>query len=273
MATGETLEGDEIAPSTGLADGLPFAGAAADSAALRRARARSVLLAVALLAVAAVLGISVKAAPAGHPWFQAFDDRWRRLVVDHRVGWLTVVARVLSVVGSAYVTLPLRVVIAGVLAARRRWVQFAAFVTAIVVSEVLVGQVKALVGRQRPPAGLVHATGTSFPSGHAIAAAVTAFGIVIAFLPRGRRRWHWIVAATAIAATMSWSRTYLSVHWATDTIAGTSIGIACALLAEAVFESGRSVVAEAAAEMPDPSRPGAGASAHPERDRHADGAR
>ena len=42
---------------------------------------------------------------------------------------------------------------------------------------------------------------------------------------------------------MSWSRTYLSVHWATDTIAGSAIGIGCALLAEAVFEIGRSKLA------------------------------
>ncbi|MFN8050118.1 MAG: phosphatase PAP2 family protein [Acidimicrobiales bacterium] len=62
---------------------------------------------------------------------------------------------------------------------------------------------------------------------------------------RGRRRWHWIVAATVLATVMSWSRTYLSVHWATDTIGGSAIGIGCALLAEAAWEGGRRRIASA----------------------------
>jgi len=56
---------------------------------------------------------------------------------------------------------------------------------------------------------------------------------------RSFRRWHWFVAASLLAAAMAWSRTYLSVHWATDTIAGTCLGVAIALLAEAAFEGGR----------------------------------
>ena len=208
-----------------------------DSAALRRARARSIGLGVALLVVAALETVFVLASATRRPWFQGMDDAWRRLMIEHRIPWLVDVARVLGVLGSPWVTLPIRLAVSAVLAVRRRWAQFGAFVVALVVSQVLASGLKALVDRPRPSARLVDAYSSSFPSGHAIATAVTAFGIVIAFVPRGRSRWHWIVAATFVATLMSWSRTYLSVHWASDTIAGAAIGIGCALLAEAAFES------------------------------------
>lgn len=221
----------------------PDSGAGVDSAALVRARGRSVALAVALFVVAIVGAASLLAAPDRRPWFQDLDTAWRNLMLDHRSPWLVDIAEVLSVVGSAWVTLPLRIGISIVLAVRRRWAQFGAFVSAIAASQILVGGVKAIVDRPRPSAGLVDAYGSSFPSGHAVAAAVTAFGVVIAFLPRGTRRWHWIVGATLVATIMSWSRTYLSVHWASDTIAGTAIGVGCALLAEAFFEGRRRAAA------------------------------
>lgn len=203
---------------------------------------RSVVLAGALSLLAAVIGWSVVVDRA-HPWFQPFDDGWRIFVIGHRNGPATTIAKTLSVVGSVYITLPLRLGVAVVLGLRRRWLQLEAFASAVLVSEVLVGVIKAAVDRPRPTAPMVLATGSSFPSGHAIATAVTAFGIIAAFLPRGRRRWHWIVVASTLAGLMSLSRTYLSVHWATDTIAGTAIGVACAIAAEALFEGGRHAVA------------------------------
>jgi membrane-associated phospholipid phosphatase len=44
------------------------------------------------------------------------------------------------------------------------------------------------VQRPRPPGSLVVTTGTSFPSGHAVAASVTVIAAVIALVPPGRRR-------------------------------------------------------------------------------------
>ncbi len=199
------------------------------------------VLGVVLLAVAVVLAVSLRSS-ARDPWFQAFDESWRSWMAHHRNGAVTGAARVLDATGSVFVTLPLRLVAAGFLAARRRWLQLAAFATAVVASEILINVLKSVIDRPRPPGGLVATTGASFPSGHAIAASVTAFGLVAAFLPRGRRRWHWFVGAALLAGAMSLSRTYLSVHWFTDTLAGTCIGTSLALLTEALFEShGRAI--------------------------------
>jgi undecaprenyl-diphosphatase len=60
--------------------------------------------------------------------------------------------------------------IAGFLALRRRWWHLAAFAAAIVLSEVLIGSLKGIYDRARPPGSLVATSGASFPSGHAIAA-------------------------------------------------------------------------------------------------------
>ena len=67
----------------------------------------------------------------------------------------------------------------------------AAFVGAVVLSEVLIGTLKGVYDRTRPPGSLVATTGASFPSGHSIAASVTVVAAVIALVPPGRRRVAW----------------------------------------------------------------------------------
>jgi membrane-associated phospholipid phosphatase len=57
-----------------------------------------------------------------------------------------------------------------------------------VLSEVLIGSLKGIYDRTRPPGSLVATSGASFPSGHAIAASVTVVAAVIALVPAGRRR-------------------------------------------------------------------------------------
>ena len=122
--------------------------------ALRRSRRRSVMVSLVLVAIAATLTVIMLVDPL-QPWVQPFDDWWYRWIADHRTPWLTRVAEVLAVVGSGWVTFPLRLAIAALLAFRRRWTQLSAFVTAIVVSEFFIGPLKAIVGRPRPPRSLV----------------------------------------------------------------------------------------------------------------------
>jgi undecaprenyl-diphosphatase len=243
-----STDGPTEDPSAGPTDeridpSAPLADAASDSAALRRARRRAALLAAALLSVAGVLTVSLMVDPVG-PWFQAFDDWWLALVSDHRSAPLTDVAEALDLIGSVAVTVPVRILALAVLLLRRRWTQTVAFVVAIVASELCIGPLKALVDRPRPSVRLVETTSASFPSGHAIAAAVTAFGLVIAFLPRGRRRLHWAIAATLFAGSMALSRTYLGAHWATDTIAGVCIGAGLAIGVDVTLERWRTTAAE-----------------------------
>src|SRR5580692_12841385 len=98
---------------------------------------------------------------------QRLDDAWLRLMISGRTPPLTAIAKVFNVLGLVYVTLPVRMVLAGFLAVRRRWWHLAAFASAIVLSEVLIGSLKGVYDRARPPGSLVATSGASFPSGHA----------------------------------------------------------------------------------------------------------
>ena len=119
---------------------------------------------------------------------QRVDDAWLRLMISRRTPPLTAIAKVFNVLGLVYVTLPVRITLAGYLAARRRWWHLAAFTAAMVLSEALIGPLKNIYDRARPPASLVATSGASFPSGHAIAASVTVLAAVVALVPAGRRR-------------------------------------------------------------------------------------
>ena len=85
-------------------------------------------------------------------------------------------------------------------------------------------------GRTRPDVidHLDHVSSASYPSGHATSAAVVY--LLLAWLAPPR----WRAAAWTLAATMiilnGFSRIMLGVHWASDIVGGTMLGIAFALL-------------------------------------------
>ncbi len=66
---------------------------------------------------------------------QRLDDAWLRLMISGRAPALTAVAKVFNVLGLVYVTLPVRIAVAGFLALRRQWWHLAAFLAAVVMSE------------------------------------------------------------------------------------------------------------------------------------------
>jgi len=212
-------------------------------------RLHALVVGVVLLVAAATLGAVIIADPASSS-LQGIDDRWLRWMISARTPWLTRVAKLVSAVGSVMVTLPLRLVVSAMLAWRRRWLQLGAFVGAVVTSELCIGPVKALVDRPRPPNPLIGTSASAFPSGHAIAGAVTAFGLVVVLLPSSPRRWMAIGLAAAFAGLMATSRTYLAAHWLTDTIAGVCIGTGLALVWPAALELARDRVRRDAAEDP-----------------------
>src|SRR6266516_8050568 len=197
------------------------------------ARRRDAVVTVAVLALTA----AAFAAVADHgllAHLQRTDDAWLRLMISGRAAPVTAVAKVFNWLGLVYVTLPVRIAIAGFLALRRRWWHLAAFAAAVVLSEVLIGTLKGIYDRARPPGSLVATSGASFPSGHSIAASVTIVAAVIALVPPGRRRGWWGTGAVAFSILMALSRAYLGAHWLSDAIAGVLLGTSCALLAALV---------------------------------------
>ena len=184
---------------------------------------RSLVASAGMLGGAVAIGV-LFAVPATRPWVQAVDDAAFAAVRDIRNAPATLVAEALSVIGGAWVTWPLRGLIAVLLIARTRWLQLSAFALSVVTSEVAIGTIKGLYDRPRPPASLIETSAAAFPSGHAIAATVTAFWIVIALVPPTPRRWRWAAWAVAFAFVMALSRVYLNAHWLSDVVAGALLG-------------------------------------------------
>jgi len=201
-------------------------------------RMHALIVGAALLAVALILGIIIAVDPSASA-VQGIDDWWMRQMIAIRTPALTRIAKGMSMLGSVVVTLPLRIVVSLVLAWHRRWLQLGAFLGAVITSELCIGPLKALVDRPRPPNPMIATTGASFPSGHAIAGAVSAFGLVVVLWPASSRRLTAIGCAAAFAGLMAISRTYLAAHWLTDTIAGVCIGTGLALMWPAALEIAR----------------------------------
>ena len=189
---------------------------------------RALRLAGACLAGAAVM-LVVVAVDTTLAAVQVVDDAWLDGMEAVRNPALVQVAKAFAVVGGVWVNWPLRAAAAALLAVRRRWLQLAAFSLAVVTSEALIGPLKALYARPRPPDPLMGTSSFSFPSGHAIAGAVTAVGLVLVLLDPGPKRWSWEVRAAVFAVLMAGSRTYLGAHWLSDVVGGGLIGTGLAV--------------------------------------------
>jgi membrane-associated phospholipid phosphatase len=184
---------------------------------------RSLIASAAMLGGAVAVGVLL-AVPDTRDWVQSIDDSARSAAVDVRNPPSTFLAEALSLIGGVWVNWPLRVLIALLLIARTRWLQLTAFGLSVLTSEVSIGLLKGLYDRPRPPGSLIETTAASFPSGHAIAATVTGFWIVIALVPPAPARWKWAAWAVAFAFVMAMSRVYLSAHWLSDVVAGALLG-------------------------------------------------
>ena len=186
-----------------------------------------------------MLGVSLfiaLAIPAIADLVQTFDDQVYEFAVRIEVDPLVWVARALDFIGGPWVVTPVIFVVAVYLAWRERWETFSMWVAAMVVSQILVGPVKLLYARPRPPFPLVETNSYSFPSGHATAGAAIAIALVIVLVPAGPARKRFWILAVLFAVTMALSRVYLRAHWMSDAVAGASMGTAAALSAALVVQ-------------------------------------
>ncbi|MDF2560550.1 MAG: phospholipid phosphatase [Microbacterium sp.] len=178
---------------------------------------------VALLALATVLGAVVVFV---YPETPGFDHWWNEAVAGIRGDWILQFALVMDWIGGGWVAIfgvPVLAILALVLARRWRSAVFAA--VCFVASAGAVQLLKQLFGRARPEDMLVVSDYGSFPSGHTANAATIALVIWVLF----PRVWTAILGGLWVLA-MALSRTFLSVHWATDTLGGALVGAGVVLV-------------------------------------------
>lgn len=150
--------------------------------------------------------------------------------VSHRVDWLTALMKVISLLGSSVVLIPLVLVVGLYLRWREKtWSAMAILGGALVGSVALYDLIKPVVGRARPDVGqlVATATGFSFPSGHA-AQATAVFGGLALVVSASLHTWNARVAvwvgAVALVILIGFSRVYLGVHWISDVVGGYALG-------------------------------------------------
>ncbi len=189
-------------------------------------------LGAATLALFALLALVVPTGPLH------VEQSWAELMMDLRTPFLTHVALIWNWLGHGIGRALLIAVPGVVLLVSRRWLGAIVFALVEAVTPLVSTIVKAAVDRPRPPGGLVHPSGASFPSGHVSFTAATAVVLVLLFTAIGRHRPAWWTLAGAAIVLMAWSRTYLQVHWLLDVLGGALLGAGVALSVFAASSEG-----------------------------------
>jgi membrane protein DedA with SNARE-associated domain/membrane-associated phospholipid phosphatase len=166
-----------------------------------------------------------------------FDGTAFDALAPFRPGVGIAVARVVTVLGSPQVVGALIVVAAAYLFWRRWAVEALTLLVGFAATFGAVHLAKAIEARPRPGAGLVAASGSSFPSAHS-AYSIAYVAIVLAVgrsLQSAVHRAAWVAFALVLAAVIGLTRVYLHVHYLSDVVAGWALGAAvfgaCGLVA------------------------------------------
>lgn len=134
-------------------------------------------------------------------------------------------ALAVSNIGGTQIALFVAALAATVLAVLRHWHGVLMVALSAATAQLTVQIIKHLVERPRPDAEdqLVHASGFSFPSGHAatsVAVYATLTILAIRAVDRGRHRVAIGFAGALLVSGIGLSRVFLGVHYPTDVLAG-----------------------------------------------------
>jgi undecaprenyl-diphosphatase len=160
----------------------------------------------------------------------AIDRWWSEAMQDLQTPLLKHLALAFNALGRGIGQALSLAAVGLVLSLARRWLALVAFALLETLTLLSSSLLKAAVGRPRPSGARIHPLSSAFPSGHAAYAGATCIALVLLFTAPGRRRRRWWILAALGIIGMAWSRTYLQVHWLSDVIGGSLLGVGIALL-------------------------------------------
>lgn len=168
-------------------------------------------------------------------------DRWDTtlmlLLAREREPWLTSWMKLLSVVGSGLIEIPLALLLIFGLALRKRKAEAWWYTAAALSGWALYALAKLAVQRPRPHVipRLMHGGGWySYPSGHSMLAPIIfGLGIIVwaAPWPSPALRRAALALAALLALAIGFSRVYIGVHYPSDVVGGLLLGTAWSALA------------------------------------------
>jgi undecaprenyl-diphosphatase len=192
---------------------------------------------MAILAVASFVLVVYAVVLGENPGPTPGDETAAEIVEHIRSGALTSIAKAITWLGAGGVVSVLATICAALLAWRRRWTEFWVLVAGMALTQTGIDVLKDAVDRPRPGGGLVEATGSSYPSGHAAHSVFylwLAVTIVLRLRPGMARGAAVVTAGFVLTALIGLSRVYLGVHYLSDVSGGWALGAVAFSLAAAV---------------------------------------
>ena len=149
-------------------------------------------------------------------------------------GWLETAALDLTALGGTAVLTLFAIIVLGFLILQRKRLSALLLALGLIGGVGLSEGLKALFGRERPPEMLraVETMSASFPSGHSLLSAVFYLSIGVMLtraFPERHFKAYVIGVAVLLTLIVGLTRVYLAAHWATDVLAGWSVGAAWAM--------------------------------------------
>jgi undecaprenyl-diphosphatase len=195
--------------------------------------------------IVAVVGTGLFVEVAGHVrsgTTQAFDESVIRWLGAHHTSALDAIMVEITALGTGTVVMMIVAVSGLFLVLTGNKYSAILLLASTAGGIVLDGVLKLGFNRPRPSIFVpeVHTVSSSFPSGHAMSAAIvyTTVGYLAARLHKRRwARWLVMIVALFVIALISFSRLYLGVHYPSDVAAGIVIGLAWAGFCMATLEA------------------------------------
>ena len=202
----------------------------------------AVLLVIAYVVLTAIwtgLGMLVTGPVAGS-WVGTVDQDVAGLLVAHRTPVLDDWSRLGTMPADTRVKIIVTAIVAvAMLIGWRSWREPMLVCFALILEAAVFITVTGIVGRPRPGVAQLDqvSVDTSFPSGHAAAAAAYC-AIAIVIFERTRNRWVRaiaVVVAVGLPVIVGICRMYRGVHYLTDVIAGIVLGVVCVVTVYAII--------------------------------------
>lgn len=173
---------------------------------------------------------------------QAFDELVMQWVDARHLPFLDAVMLEITALGTGIVVLMIVAVAALFLLLTRHKYPAILLLASTFGGLVLNAILKLGFDRPRPSVvvAAVHTFSSSFPSGHAMSAAVVYSTVAYLAARLHRQKWAgWLVmiAAMALIVVIAFSRIYLGVHYPSDVVGGVAIGLAWAAFCMATLEA------------------------------------
>ena len=183
---------------------------------------------------------------ADSPMLREIDRETHEWARYTRTPGATLFFTTMTIIGTPGPLAVLLAIVAAILIVKKRWrwVMYLAFTSGV--GGVLNLLMKSYFERTRPELAeaLRHASGYSFPSGHAMGSTVV-FGALAYLALRTLPRWRWRAAALALALTIilaiASSRIYLGVHGISDVGAGLAAGLIWIITTTVAYETFRRI--------------------------------